>query len=170
MGGLLEDVGEQVAEMGKSAVKQVVKTPLDLAKAGAKQVKGNSDQAQGTPQNEQQQKAKEKAKTEEFVKDLYRPSEKVPAEGEARPWRQTKNEPEQTEEQKLSRLRQELHAKYYQNLINPPKQKEEKPAEKVEREKNEERWELQEKEKKKPQPLAAQRAAQRTEKFPGASG
>lgn len=157
--GFFGEILEQGATVVKQTIKQVAKTPGDLAKAGTKQIKG-SDQAQAADQNP----ADDKTKTKEFVKDLYKPlknSEPSP--------KDAKN-PEETKEQKLAKLRQELHANYYQNLINPPKPKEEKAAEKVEREKKEERWELQEKEKKKPPPLAVQRAAQKAEKFPGASG
>lgn len=164
LGGVLEDVGEQLAEMGKSAVKQTVKAPLDLAKAGAKQVKGTTDQTQPQVQNGDLN-AEEKAKTKEFVKDLYKPSEKGQTQDKVQ-----SGKTEETKEQKLAKLRQELHANYYQSLIHPPKPPEEKPAEKVEREKKEEEFELQQKEKKKPQPLAVQRAAQKAEKFPGASG
>lgn len=163
--GMLGEILEEGASLVKQTVKQVAKTPGDLAKAGAKQMKGSTDQVQGQVQDEQKLKSDEKAKTEEFVKDLYKPSGKTQTKDNAQP-----GKIEETKEQKLAKLRQELHANYYQRLINPPKQKEEKPAEKVEREKKEEDFELQEKEKKKPPPLAVQRAAQKTEKFPGASG
>lgn len=156
---MLGEILEQGASVVKQAVKQVAKTPSDLVKAGAKQVKG-TDQTQ-TPD----QTADEKAKTEEFVKDLYKPSGK----SELNKKGSVQNPPEETKEQKLAKLRQELHSNYYQRLVNPPKAPEEKPAEKVEREKKEERWELEQKEKKKPPPLAIQRA-QKVEKYPGASG
>ena len=74
------------------------------------------------------------------------------------------------EQKKLMELRQQLHGQYYQNLVNPPKQQEDRPAQKIEREKKEEMQDLQQKEAKKPPPLATQRARERVEKFPGASG
>ena len=75
------------------------------------------------------------------------------------------------EKQKLAKLRQELHqTTYYEPTFNPPKKQEERPAEKVEKEKKEEQMELQQKEAKKPPEIAVQRAQQKTESFPGASG
>lgn len=166
-GGILGEVLEQGGSLVKQTVKQVAKAPGDLAKAGGKQVKGTPlRQGSAGQVGEVQSDIDEKAKTKEFVKELYKPLDK----SELGKKDSVQKPAEETEEQKLARLRQELHRDYYQKLVNPPKHPEEKAAEKVEREKNEERWELQEKEKKKPQPLAAQRAAQRTEKFPGASG
>lgn len=80
------------------------------------------------------------------------------------------NNPEMTPEevQKTAQLRQQLHSEYYQQLTNPPKQQEERPAEKIEREKQEERWELQKKEEEKPEPLAIKREQGKAEKRPGA--
>lgn len=162
--GIFGEILEQGASVVKQTVKQVAKTPSDLAKAGAKQViplrQGSAGQA-----DKVQSDIEEKAKTKEFVKDLYKPGEKVQS-GK----KDASQKPEETKEQKLAKLRQELHANYYQRLVNAPKPSEEKPAEKVEREKKEERWELEQKEKKKPPPLSVQRAAQKAEKYPGASG
>lgn len=158
--GIFGEILEQGASVVKQTVKQVAKMPSDLAKAGAKQVKG-TDQTQIPDQT-----ADEKAKTEEFVKDLYKSSGKP----ELNKKGSVQKPPEETKEQKLAKLRQELHSNYYQRLVNSPKPPEEKPAEKVEREKKEERWELEQKEKKKPPPLAVQRGAQKAEKYPGASG
>lgn len=163
--GIFGEILEQGTSVVKQTVKQAAKTPSDLAKAGAKQVislrQGSAGQA-----DKVQSDIDEKAKTEEFVKDLYKPSGKP----ELNKKGSVQKPPEETKEQKLAKLRQELHSNYYQRLVNPPKPPEEKPAEKVEREKKEERWELEQKEKKKPPPLAVQRAAQKAEKYPGASG
>ena len=74
------------------------------------------------------------------------------------------------EQKKLRELRHQLHAQYYQKLVNPPKQQEERPAEKMEKEKMQEMQELEQKEAKKPAPLAVSMAREKTEKFPGASG
>lgn len=156
-GGLIGEILEQGSSVVKQTVKQAAKTPSDLAKAAGSQVKG-SDQTQDLVQDD--------AKTKEFVEDLYKPSKNPPPNAK----NNLQKIPEESKEQKLAKLRQELHANYYQNLVKPPKPPEEKPAEKVEREKKEEKMELQEKERKKPAPLAVQRAAQKTEKFPGASG
>lgn len=151
--GILGEILEQGTSVVKQTIKQVAKTPSDLAKAASKQIGGDKK----TPPA-----VDEKAETEKLVKGLYKPSIKTQP-------KDSNQKPEETEEQKIAKLRQELHANYYRNLTNPPKAPEEKPAEKVEREKKEERWELQEKEKKKPPPLAVQRA-QKVEKYPGASG
>ncbi len=74
------------------------------------------------------------------------------------------------DEEKLQKYRQELknylHSQYYQREFNKPKPPEEKPAERVERQKIED---LQNKEKKK-NSILVQRAQQKTEKYPGASG
>ena len=54
---------------------------------------------------------------------------------------------------KLHALRNQLHSDYYQNLVNPPKPKEEPVTEKLEKEKQMEALELEQKEKEKPDPL-----------------
>lgn len=156
--GILGEILEQGVSTVKQAGQQIKQIPVGLAKAAGSQVRG-SDKSSG-----QVPPVDEKAETKEFVKELYKPSD--PAKN---PQKAEKAQ-EETEEQKLAKLRQELHANYYQSLINPPKAPEEKKTEKIEREKTQERWELSQKEKKKPPPLAVQRAAQKTEKFPGASG
>ena len=154
--GILGEILEQGASIVKQTVKQTAKLPSDLAKTAAGQVGGQTPSAD------------EKA-TAEFVKDLYGAddqSNKKPATTET----QKGTEAQRVEkEQKIEKLRQELHSKYYQRTFNPPKQQEERPAEKVEKEKREEMIDLQEKEKKKP-PVLVQRARERVEKYPGASG
>lgn len=106
-----------------------------------------------------------KDETREFVKSLYGPSQTK----SETPLRQGFAGQEETKEQKLAKLRHELHANYYQNLVNRPKAPKERPAEKVEKEKQEEMIDLQKKEAKKPSQLV-QKAQQRVEKYPGASG
>lgn len=148
----------EIIEQGKTVVKQtgkqVAKLPSDLAKTAGSQVTGLDAQ-------------KSKEETREFVKSIYETSESKPITKQE----QKANQPPKKleDEEKIQKLRRELHAKYYQNLVNPPKPKEERQAEKVEREKKQEMVDLQEKEKKKP-PILVQRAAQRVEKYPGASG
>lgn len=150
-------IGE-IIEQGKTVVKQtgkqVAKLPSDLAKTAGSQVIGSDAQ-------------KSKAETREFVKSIYGADEKTARLDSAR--LATTETQKGTEAQKLQKLRQELHSKYYQRTFNPPKQEEERPAEKVEKEKREEMIDLQQKEKKKP-PVLVQRARERVEKFPGASG
>lgn len=74
------------------------------------------------------------------------------------------------EQKKLADLRQTLHKEYYEKLVNPPKKQEETVAEKVEREKKEDRWELEKKEEKKKPIISIQRAKQRVERLRGVSG
>ncbi len=78
--------------------------------------------------------------------------------------------PKAEDDEKLKKYRNELknylHSQYYQSLTT--KKQEERPAEKIEREKKQENFELIQKEKKKP-PLPVQRA-QNIEKNRGSSG
>lgn len=129
-------------------LKPVVEETGKFVKTAGEQITGTSS------------KTSEKDETKEFVKSLYGKSSTL----------QVKPDQKKAEDELAKkRLRQELHAQYYQRLVNPPKAPEEKPAEKVEREKKQEMVDLQQKEKKKP-PVLVQRAAQRVEKYPGASG
>lgn len=147
LGGTLEIIQEELEKGAKAVVQQV-------AGSKAKQVQ------QGGLKNVPVAK-KEETKT--FVKDLY---------GGEKPQISSEElqKKELEEKQQKEALRQCLHSEYYQRLTNPPKPKEERPAEKVEKEKKQEMQELQEKEAKKPPLLAAQRAAQKVEKFRGVSG
>ncbi len=71
----------------------------------------------------------------------------------------------------MLRLRMQLHSsEYYQPLVNPRKQKEEPVAEKLEREKKEEQFELAEKEKKKPPKLPVTVKQGTGEMQPGVAG
>ncbi len=116
---------------------------------------GKTAKSQVLPENSKSQKSNEE--TKKLVEDLYKKGEPK------------QKAPEEPDEVKKQKLRSELHAQYYQNLVNPPKQKEERPTEKVEREKKQEMIDLQKKEQKKPSQLV-QKAQQRVEKYPGASG
>lgn len=142
----------------KSVLKPVLEEVKDFAKATKDQITVHSyDKNPSTDASD---------KTREFVKDLYGLNEKTAATEVQKGSQEAQNKEKKA---KLEKLRQQLHAQYYQSLVNRPKPPEEKPAEKVEREKKEERWELEQKEKKKPPPLAVQRA-QKVEKYPGVSG
>lgn len=75
------------------------------------------------------------------------------------------------EQKQLMELRNQLHREvYYDPLVNPSRQQEERPAEKVENEKKQEMMDLQEKEAKKPQPIAVVREQNKAEQFRGAAG
>ena len=78
----------------------------------------------------------------DFVKDLYGDAPSISQEEIQRK--------ELEDKQKVEVLSQRLHGEYYQRLVSPPKAKEDRPAEKVEREQQEEKWELEKKEAKKP--------------------
>ena len=170
-GGIIS--GEETLETGislaKKAGKGTAKTVGDTAEAVVSQlgVSQNSDQS-----------------TQDFVKDLYGAGKKTPqASGQSlnsvqNPTQQAASDsgsqksPE--EQQKLQEVRIKLQKRhdefYYDPLVNPRKDKpEERPAEKVEKEKQEEMIDLHEK-KKKELPILVQRNQQRTEKFPGSGG
>lgn len=146
IGGVGEQVGENTespAQENKSAVDSV--SPNKDNEEFIKGLYGRSE----NPQKESSDKSNE-VKDEEFKKQI---KDKTPE-----------------EQKKLLELRQQLHSQYYQNLVNPPKQQEERPAEKVENEKKQEMVDLQKKEDKKPQPLAVTREQNKAEQFRGASG
>ena len=151
---------EEAVETGNQAVKQNVKA---FVKAGMNQVKG--DNGTNEPANQNQSKmSDDQAKS--FLKDLYG---KTKDEKELDK-RAKENEGKTPEElTKLENLRKQLHQDYYQSLTPKPKQ-EERPAEKIEREEQQERWELVQKEKKKPAPLPANVKQGTGEKVVGVSG
>ena len=164
LGEILEQ-GQSLVKKGGKAVKSSVS---DTVKAAAGQVTGDNGSQDNSGQSQDVQTGVDtvnKAETEELVKGLY---------AKSKPGNQTAQTPQSVKEaddkQKLERLRQELHGQYYQKLVNRPKPKEERPAEKVEREDKQKMADLQEKEAKKPAPLAVQRAQQSTEKYRGPSG
>jgi len=159
-GGILGEIIEQGTNAIQQSGQQIKQVPGGLVKgvAGQVTVKGSDVQAVSSDD------AKEKAETKEFVKELYGPSD--PQKDAIKKDEKT---PELTDEQKLDKLKQELHSKYYQETFNPQKQEEERPAEKVEREEMEDLQAEQKKEAEKPD-FAMQKARQRVEKNPGASG
>ena len=71
---------------------------------------------------------------------------------------------------KIEALRRQLHSDYYQSLVNRPKLAEEPVAEKLEREKQEEKFEELEKQKKKPSPLPVTVKQGTAESVVGVSG
>lgn len=174
-GGVLnaEEALESGVSLAKKAGKGMSRAVSDTAKAATSQV-GISPQAADQS-------------TKNFVKDLYGAGKKSQSSGAgsgsagqspqaASPQSQTDaglpKSPE--EQQKLQEIRSKLQKRhdefYYEPLVNPKKDKpEERPAEKVEIEKQEDLIDLQKKEEKKPPPLVT-RNQQRVEKFPGASG
>lgn len=168
--GILGKALGQLGGIAKKTGEEIVKKPEEMAGDAASEFGLKTDT---TPQVSKPASSDEQA-TREVVKGLYAPSEKQKDVSQS----QKPDDSEFTkqiadkspeEQQKLMALRQKLHKEYYEQLVNPPKQQEERPAEKVEKEKKKELAELQQKEEKKP-PALIQRARERVEKYPGASG
>jgi len=137
--GILKPIAEEVGKFTKTAGEQVTGTSSD----------------------------KDKKATEEVVKHLYGVNEKTATTESTASNAAAQREQDKKEiEKKRAQLR--AHQEYFQSLTTP-KPKEERPAEKVEREKKQEMVDLQKKEKKKP-PILVQRAQQSVEKFRGTAG
>ena len=170
------DILGEAMEKGQSAVKKTGKVVADSAagavKTAVNQVVGDSNQSGSNETNatvsDQQQVVSDKAQNDELVKELYAPSKPKNTQNPILAEPQSKPE----EQAKLANVRQKLHDEvYYEPLIQGQKAKqEERPAEKVEKEKKQELVDLQKKEAKKPAPIAVQRAQQTAEKFRGVSG
>ncbi|MEK7573222.1 MAG: hypothetical protein AAB531_02235 [Patescibacteria group bacterium] len=172
-GGVLtaEEALETGANLAKKAGKGIAKSASDTAKAATSQL--------GISQTTDQS-------TQDFVKDLYGAGKKNPqaggdsssnpAQSPTQPVPSDTESPKSPEEQqKLAEVRTKLQKRhdefYYEPLVNPKGEKpEERPAEKVENEKQQEMVDLQKKEKDKPPPLAVQRGQRKTEQFPGGGG
>lgn len=154
----------EVLEKGQSTVSKTGKTVVSAAantvKIAANQVTANSDNKEN-----QTEEADNKTKTKAMIKDIYAPSN---PNASAKPAEQIEAE----DKAKLESLRQKLHNEvYYDPLINRAKkgEEEERPAEKVEREKMEDLRETQKK-KEKQKPIAVQRAQNVIEANRGVSG
>ena len=103
--------------------------------------------------------------TKEMVEDFYAPSTN-PAQNMS-----SEEQEELDTQQKLIALRKQLHDEvYYDPLINPKKQEQERPADRIERQEKEEMQDLEQKEADKPPPIAVQRAQTTTEMNRGVSG
>ncbi len=161
----------EVLERGQSVVqktgKAVAGSAAGAVKTAAGQVAGDFGQAKDNTPAPDQQTAGDKTQTDELVKELYAPSKPQDNQNKV-----TNPQSETEEKVKLAGVRQKLHDEvYYKPLINREKpREEERPAEKVEKEKKLEMQDLRQKEAKKPAPLAVQRAQQTAEKFRGVSG
>ena len=167
------DILGETIEKGQKTVKQVTSAAAGsitgAVKTAVGQVAGDPNQSGTNEANtvvSDQQAVSDKSQNKEFVKELYAPSKSQDGQN-PRDHQQV-----QTEEQaQLASVRQKLHDEvYYQPLIQGTRSQEERPAEKVEREKKQDMQDLQEKEAKKPPSIAVQRAQQSAEKFRGVSG
>lgn len=180
---ILGAVLNQLGQTAKKTARQVVKIPEEMAKDVGGQVgsaKQNADENKVSENKPQWKSDEERIK---FLKDLYgksdmsqdgslssnkntNPSDKKPTEFQKQI---ADKSPE--EQKKLMELRQQLHKEnYYDPTFNPVKKQEERPVEKIEKEKKMEALELEKKEKNKPPPLAVVREQNKTEMFRGASG
>jgi hypothetical protein len=173
---------EEAVEQGSQALRHGAKKQAsDFAKTTVNQVTGSS-QDQGTneqAQNNQNQLTDDQAK--QFLKDLYgksKPEEKKSPQSNQTAVQKAlgikakdSNEGKTPEEvANMDVIRKELHSEYYQKLVNPPKQREESVQEKLEREDEEEKVELWQKEKKKPKDLPVTVKQGTGEKMVGVAG
>lgn len=187
---------EDAIESGQSTIKKSTKnTAKDFANSTKNQVSGSQSQQtqsdQGTneaggSQNQNQSQMTDKDR-EEFLSNLYGKSDNKknnsgstndPKKGSG-PASQALGVPQKdphkgkTPEEiaELEVVRKQLHSDYYQNLVNRPKPKDEPVAEKLEREKQEEKMAELQDEKKKPKSILPPGTKQGTgEMQPGAVG
>jgi len=179
LGGALNQLGQAAKQAGK----QIVKIPGEMTEdfgeqiAGAKPDASQQNQSSGGWQSDEERIR--------FLKDLYGKSD-MSKDGEKpeapqNPANVQSQKPSEFQQQiakespedqkKLVELRNQLFKEnYYDPTFNPVKKQEERPAEKVENEKKKEMMDLQEKEDKKPQPIAVVREQNKAEQFRGAAG
>jgi hypothetical protein len=160
LGGIVEEVAEELKDTGKAIIKEVGRVPGDVVQSGV-------SQAVDIQQPEKEVEDSRARDSKEITNHLYAKSSQAPAEVEPREILEEKAE--QKKKAVREQLKNEAHARYYQTLVNRPKAPEEKPAERVERQKMEDLKEKDEKEKKK-KPIVVQRAQQSVEKYRGAAG
>lgn len=154
LGGVLNQLGQTA----KKTVQQVVNLPEE--KPGEEKKKEVKPQSQWQSDEERKK----------FLRDLYGKPDEQQNESLKTDKPQIKTE-SMEEKKKLLELRQQLHKQvYYDPTFNPQKKQEERPAEKVENEKKQEMQDLQQKDAKKPPPLAVVREQNKTEMFRGAAG
>lgn len=161
-GSLLGETLEQGGSIVKQTGKQVVKLPTDLARTAAKQAAAK-------------QSATDQGKSQgEFVKGLYGTTDQKALAEQAEQKvavAQASKQRSPEELEKIAQLRQKLHSEtYFGELLSPPKPQEERPVEKVEREKMEELQGEQEKQAKKPPPLPPSARPGTVERKLGVSG
>lgn len=174
LGATLGQLGQTV----KQAAKQVVKIPEEMAAdlggqvGGAPQRPVSEEQAKPAEKKQQWQSDEERIK---FLRGLYGSDKNAnlnpPVGGKPTEFEEQIKDKSPEKQKELMELRNKLHKEnYYDPTFNPVKKQEERPAEKVEQEKKQEMAELQEKEAKKPPPLAVVREQNKAEMFRGASG
>lgn len=174
IGSVGKQLGKGISEEAKKSVKIVQQQVGGFEKAENKEQAENKQDRQAN-QVMQMQKTKD---NQDITKSLYGVEDKNKKLSEVQELNQKaaqklveKNPGKTPEEiQKIQKLEQELHGQYFQQLINPPKPKEERPAEKVEKEDEEKKMKELEKAKKeeKKKPIAVDNAEHKTERRPGA--
>ena len=180
-GEMLEKGQQVVQNTAKSAVSDVtgsVSSQLGVKQEASPDVKGQGQsqtQAQIPPSAEPViPQAASSAETKELVKEFYAPSDDTPSVSP-----QDKQKAQMETQQKLAKLRQELHqTEYYEPLIayekkKPGQEEEEGAAERVEKQEKEEeqkKMQLEEKKVKETQDLATSRAQRTTEANRGVAG
>lgn len=197
LGGVLNQLGQTVKQTAKQVVKLPEEMAADAGQQIGGAPQRPSSDGQGKPQ-EQSQAQKSGWKSDEervkFLKGLYGSSNSSTENKSdkkkttsANPFvksEESKNSSEfqeqiadksPEEQKKLIELRNQLHKENYYDPTfnrakNPPAGGEERPAEKVENEKKQEMMELEQKDAKKPPPLAVVREQNKAEMFRGASG
>ena len=151
--GIIGEVLETGGSLAKKSGKTITKTAGDAAKVAVSQITGGDSAVSD----------------KDIVKNLYGIQQSSTQNPQQQAQGQDPGKSIQ-DKQKLEEARRQLHTEvYYDPLVNPKKPQEERPAEKVEKEKQEEMIELTEKKKKEPPPLVA-KTRERVERFPGTSG
>ena len=176
--GSFEDTIEKGAQAASSAVQKqaagFVKTAVGQV-TGGQTTNSNSNSDQGTNENNNTVQAQKPQMSDDqakqFLRDLYGPTK--PASSDQQKTTQGSSTPSQNpvaqaigltptdpnkgktpeEVAQMQSLRNQLHADYYQNLVNRPKAEPEHVTEKLEREEQQAQFEEIEKDKKKPQAL-----------------
>ncbi|MBI4084555.1 MAG: hypothetical protein HY431_01475 [Candidatus Levybacteria bacterium] len=180
--GIEKGVKRQFKHTAQAVKGQFSSQKTQQSQSGQTQDSGTNEQAAGAAQQGQQQPTTDQF-AKEFIEDMYastannqQPTNDGQQTGNKQPsayFQQLTQKGYTPEEaQKLESLRKKLHDEtYYIPLTKrQPQQEEERPAEKVEREKMEELQHEDEKKKKEPPPLAVQMASNKAERFPGVSG
>ncbi len=150
---------EEIVEQGGQAVKQNAKAFLGTAKGQVSGDQGTNEQGA----KNQSQMSDDQAK--QFLSNLY--GKTSDQEGVQESPKGKGKTPEELA--KIESLRKQLHGNYYESLTAKPKE-EIRAAEKVEREKANERWELEQKKADKPPALPPTVKLGTGEKMVGVAG
>jgi hypothetical protein len=148
--GIIGEISESLGSVVKQTVKQVAKTPVDLTKTAAQQIKGdigaaetlNSSAGSGNNQSSAGDTQTGDKKLDREIKD----------------------------KEALAKVRSQLHSIYYQNLVDPKKPQEESVTEKLEKEDKATRQQDLQTQANKPPPLPQNVKQGTGEKVVGISG